>query len=67
MDAQQQKEKIDEYHAKVYSVGGGVTTNWDGKRLLYAAVSLPGIITKFEDIDAAMARFDKWTETRGQQ
>ena len=59
------KEKVDEYHAQVYEMGGGVVTNWDGKQLLYAAVSLPGITTKYEPIDAAMVRLRSWIDNRG--
>jgi len=50
----------DDFHARVYKLGGAVTSSAVGDTHHYAVMSLPGIITKFEPIHEAVARLDEY-------
>ncbi len=68
MVTEDEGQKVDDYHAEVYALGGGIVTTREGSRLLYAAVSLPGIVTKYEPIEKAMDRLQQWKrDRRGKQ
>lgn len=58
---------VDQFHAEVYKLGGGVTTDTkDSDAPLFAMVMLPGILTKYEPLPEAVERLEEYKRTKNE-